>query len=56
MLDDMVGGQAVAVTGSVLLVDDDPQVLRAYARILRKAGFTVVVAGGGVSSVEAPAV
>lgn len=53
MLDDMVGGQAVAVTGSVLLVDDDPQVLRAYARILRKAGFTVVVAADGGGAQEA---
>ncbi len=41
------GGGAGAVTGSVLLVDDDPQVLRAYGRILRSAGFAVTEAADG---------
>ncbi len=41
------GGGVGAAMGSVLLVDDDPQVLRAYGRILRAAGFAVTPAADG---------
>lgn len=54
MLDGEVkAGGVTATTGTVLLVDDDPQVLRAYGRILRSAGFDVVPAADGRAAREA---
>lgn len=49
MLDGVTGGGAAA-EGRVLLVDDDPQVLRAYGRILQKAGFAVTPAADGLEA------
>jgi len=36
-----------AVTGTILVVDDDPMILRMLERILEAAGYTVVTAGDG---------
>ncbi|MEM6956034.1 MAG: EAL domain-containing response regulator [Myxococcota bacterium] len=40
-------------TPCVLLVDDDPALLRSFARCLRRAGFRVVTADSGEAALEA---
>lgn len=42
----------VLVTGRVLLVDDEPTILRAYARILRREGFEVHTASDGAAALD----
>ncbi|MBC7895471.1 MAG: response regulator, partial [Cytophagaceae bacterium] len=39
-------------TGFVLLVDDEPAVLRASSRMLRRAGFEVMEASSGAAAIE----
>src|SRR5580693_7063640 len=43
---------AASCGGRVLLVDDDPQVLRVHERALTRAGFVVVTASDGFEAVE----
>jgi EAL domain-containing protein (putative c-di-GMP-specific phosphodiesterase class I)/ActR/RegA family two-component response regulator len=38
--------------GRVLLVDDDPAIRRDYAKVLRRLGFQVAVAGDGQDAIE----
>ncbi len=48
-----VSGRVPACSrGRVLLVDDDPEVLRTFGRTLRRAGFDVEVAADGRTAVE----
>jgi EAL domain-containing protein (putative c-di-GMP-specific phosphodiesterase class I)/FixJ family two-component response regulator len=46
------GGPAISAGGLVLLLDDDPQVLSAYGRILRAAGMSVVQVSDGTRITE----
>jgi EAL domain-containing protein (putative c-di-GMP-specific phosphodiesterase class I) len=46
------GGQQHAAPGRVLLVDDEPGIVRAYKRALEGAGFVVVTAGDGGEATE----
>jgi DNA-binding NtrC family response regulator len=45
--------QAVGSTDSVLVIDDDEQVLEAAARVLRGAGYAVVTASSRVEALRA---
>lgn len=40
-------------TGSILVVDDDPQVLNVIGEVLRGAGYQVLLADGGWNAIEA---
>lgn len=42
---------SVAGTGKILVVDDDPDVLRLTAAVLRKSGFEVTTAGNGGAAI-----
>jgi EAL domain-containing protein (putative c-di-GMP-specific phosphodiesterase class I)/ActR/RegA family two-component response regulator len=42
----------VATTGKVLVADDDPDLLRAYARVLLSAGHQVTAAPNGAAAIE----
>ena len=49
----MSGATSPDSESTVLLVDDDPAILRTYERILRKKGYEVVTAQGGDAAVQA---
>ena len=48
----MQHGTVTASNGRVLLVDDEPSIRRAYARLLDQAGFEVVTAESGAVALE----
>ena len=46
------GGTAVVGTGSILVVDDDPDVLEIATVMIEDLGFTVLRAGGGAEALQ----
>src|SRR5262245_43541296 len=44
--------QATTTSGRILLVDDEPAILRVYTRILSESGYTIECASGGAQALE----